>query len=200
MSINRGRPRAGVTLIELIIFMVIVGIAVAGVMQMLNLSVRLSGDPLRRKQALMLAEGLLEEVELAAFTYCDPLDANAETAASPAGCASVPEALGPESGNERPFDNVNDYATAWRTEQRAFDNAGNTAVLDAAGNSFTLTGYTAYLTITGNQALNAIPSSETSAGMNVLRLTVRVNYGTNPDDNVVLDGYRTRYAPKVQAP
>jgi MSHA pilin protein MshD len=198
MCIDRGRRQAGVTLIELIIFMVIVSIAVAGILQMINLSVRLSGDPLRRKQALMLAEGLLEEVELAAFTYCDPTDANAETATSVAGCASVPEVLGPESGNTRPFDNVNDYVSAWGTAQQAFNNASG-IVVDAAGNSFNLTGYTAYLTITGTDTLNTITSSQTSAGMTVLRLNVRVNYGTGADDNVVLDGYRTRYSPTVLA-
>lgn len=71
MSTRRPRQR-GVTLIELIVFIVIVSVAVVGVLQALRMSSANSADPLRRKQALMIAEGLMEEVQLAKFTYCDP--------------------------------------------------------------------------------------------------------------------------------
>ena len=47
-----------------------------------------SADPVRSKQALMIAESLLEEVALAGFTYCDPTSANADSAAGTAGCTA----------------------------------------------------------------------------------------------------------------
>ncbi|KAF0812880.1 hypothetical protein IGB42_02724 [Andreprevotia sp. IGB-42] len=57
----------GFTLFELIFFILIVGIAVAGVTQVYAVAVRASGDPMLRKQALMIAESLLEEIELQPF-------------------------------------------------------------------------------------------------------------------------------------
>lgn len=218
MSIPSDRARAlrqsGVSLIELVIFIVIVSVAVAGVLQMLSLSTRLSADPLRRKQALMLAESLLEEVELARMTYCDPADANAATATG-AGtasgqCATTPEVPGFEANNSRPYDNVSDYIGPAGQVQlgvayAAFNN-GNGQLVDAGGNTYGLSGYSATLMLSaldaaGGHALGpggtAITSDATPANMNALKITVAVTYGANADDKVVLDGYRTRYAPNA---
>src|SRR4051812_8524931 len=108
MSIRRAR-QAGLTMIELIIFMLVVGIVSTVVMVALtNINAR-SVDPLMRKQAMLRAESLLEEVSLAHFTYCHPDDAKAETATSAAGCATLPEVEGPKLGDSRPFYNINDY-------------------------------------------------------------------------------------------
>src|SRR5438552_11460460 len=62
---RRHRPRAehGISLIELIVFIVIVGIAVAGVVGALSMATRASADPMIQKQALAIAEALLEEVQ-----------------------------------------------------------------------------------------------------------------------------------------
>ena len=81
---RRHRPRAehGISLVELIVFIVIVGIAVAGVVGALSMATRASADPMIQKQALAIAEALLEEVQLQPFTYCDPDDPQAATALS----------------------------------------------------------------------------------------------------------------------
>lgn len=210
MSIKPGRRRQrGLTLIELIIFMVIISVALAAVLQLLNLSTKFSVDPLRRKQALLLAEGLLEEVQLAGFTYCDPSDPKSETAtaATAAQCDILENVghTGGESGNTRPFDNVNDYVTAYASPQSTEFNKGTGAILyDAAGNvlagsSSVLPGYSATLSIVATDTLNDITSTAAPAGNNVLRITVSVTYGTNATDVVVMDGYRTRYSPTVGA-
>lgn len=60
-SISKQR---GVSLIELILFIVIISIAVAGILLVMNNVVGHSADPLVRKQALAVAESLLEEIEL----------------------------------------------------------------------------------------------------------------------------------------
>ncbi len=57
----------GVTLVELIVTIVIIGIALAGVLAVMNQTVRSSADPLLRKQAIASAESLLEEIELQDF-------------------------------------------------------------------------------------------------------------------------------------
>src|SRR5688572_5232749 len=70
----RRLPR-GLTLVELILFVLIVSIALLGVLLLLNTATARSSNPLVQKQALAVAEALLEEVQLMPFTYCDPDDA-----------------------------------------------------------------------------------------------------------------------------
>ncbi len=62
------RSQRGISLIELILFMVIVSAALAGLLSLMNVSTKGSVDPLMRKQALTIAESLLEEVELHDFS------------------------------------------------------------------------------------------------------------------------------------
>jgi len=63
----------GITLIELIIFMVIVGVAMAGIISAINFNVQHSADPVVKKQALAIAESMLEEVTLQNFSDPDGL-------------------------------------------------------------------------------------------------------------------------------
>jgi MSHA pilin protein MshD len=58
------RRQRGFTLIELIIFIVVVGVGVAGILSVYTTSIKNSADPLVRKQALAIAESLLEEIVL----------------------------------------------------------------------------------------------------------------------------------------
>ena len=114
-SVHRTARQRGISLIELIMFIIIVGIGVAGLLLVFSTTLAKSADPMIQKQMLAIAESLLEEVEAKPFTYCDPDDANAASAANAAGCATTAEAMGPEAGPETrtstttPFDNVNDY-------------------------------------------------------------------------------------------
>jgi len=64
MFIRRGR---GVTLVELIVFMVLVGVAMAGVFAAFNTMTAASADPQVRKQMVAIAESLMEEIELRPF-------------------------------------------------------------------------------------------------------------------------------------
>lgn len=197
--------QSGFTLVELVFFIVIVSVAVSGVLLVMNVVNQNSADPQLRKQALSLAEALLEEVQLARFTYCDPLDATAETATgpfltvsgvgAPIGCTAVVENVGPEPDNGRPFDNVNDYVGAF---------ASATAIdADILASGVATTGnYAVTLQITpmasGTFAASGtvgIPSDSNGVGNannNLLLITVRVNNGR---ETIRLDGYRTRYAP-----
>lgn len=61
------RRQRGISMIELIMFIVIVSIAVTGILLVMNQVTAHSADPLIRKQALAAAESLLEEVELQDF-------------------------------------------------------------------------------------------------------------------------------------
>lgn len=197
MSTSRMRQR-GVTIIELIVFIVIVSVAVVGVLQALALNTAHSADPLRRKQALMIAESLMEEVQLAKFTYCDPTSDNAADVSDSASC-TVRERFGQGGGagaarepvGARPYDNVNDYVAAANTPTAAFDVGG--VLSDASGTDMKLPGYSVRLTIVP-EALGNLPSGNTPTDVgNVLRISITVSYD---NQTLVLDGYRTRYAPK----
>lgn len=61
------RMQRGSSLIELIMFIVIVSVALAGILLVMNTTTQGSADPLLRKQALAAAYSLLEEVELQDF-------------------------------------------------------------------------------------------------------------------------------------
>ncbi len=91
---------AGFSLIEVVVFIVVLGIAFVGMLILYNRVTSASVDPMVRKQALAIASSLLEEIELRAYTFCDPDDPNVYTATSTAGCTTI-EAIGPEAGETR---------------------------------------------------------------------------------------------------
>lgn len=192
---STSKRQAGLTMIEMLVFIVIVSIAAVAMLKLYGLTAKNSADPQLRKQALMLAEAFLEEVSLARFTFCDPsLDPQADDPVArpnPAAC-TVPEVVGQEVGGlGRPFDNVNDYVTQFNTTSSAF-NFG-TSLVDAANKPINLQGYTVTLKIVP-ETLNGIVSGAAAASMEVLRISVTVGYN-NGKDSLTLDGYRTRYAP-----
>ncbi len=191
-STERGGRRSGcrgVTLVETIMFIVIVGIAASGILMVFANTSRASADPLIRKQALAIAESLIEEVRQMPFTFCDPDDANATTAANAAGCATTPEAMGPEAGETRyavltPFDNVNDY------NGFALPGPGCPAgICDITGAAIAgLGAYSAAVAVTP-LVFGGIAAAD------ALQITVTV---TGPGNIVVtLDGIRTRHAPNL---
>lgn len=192
-SASRSLKSAGFTIVELVMFIVIVGVAVAGVMLVYSTTVRGSADPLATKQMLSIAEAMLEEVELQPFTYCDPDDTQAAVATSSADCtggtggpndeSKLP--LGPEGTESRataadPFDNVSDY------------NGFNSATIsDLSGATIaSLAGYGVQVSVS-NSAFG--PSGAEVAATDSLLITVVV---TSPrGDTLSLSGYRSRYAP-----
>ena len=75
MSINRLAKRvAGFSLIELVFFIVVVSVGLAGVLSVSDVSVRSSADPMVRKQVIALAESLLEEILQKDFSDPDGVD------------------------------------------------------------------------------------------------------------------------------
>lgn len=62
----------GFTLIELIVFIVVVSIGLAGIMLVVNTVVKSSADPLVRKQTVSIAESMLAEILLK--DYANPYE------------------------------------------------------------------------------------------------------------------------------
>jgi MSHA pilin protein MshD len=198
MSTRRPRRKSGgVSLIELVVFIVIVGVAMAGTFAAFNRMTASSADPQVRKQMLAVAESLMEEIQLMPFTYCDPDDANAPTATSSALCTGGTngandenkDPLGPEGSEDRygtttQFDNVSDY--------HGFSMSGG--IKDLNNNTITgLGSYSASVSVS-KVALGSGANQISNAG-DVLRIAITVS---RPGaDSITLEGYRARYAPNT---
>lgn len=61
------KRQAGVTLVELIIAIIIIGIAVSGVLQIFNIGAVASADPIVTKQLRAVAEGMMDEIQRQPF-------------------------------------------------------------------------------------------------------------------------------------
>lgn len=190
---RHGGKQQGVSLVELLLFIVIVGIALAGVLSIYTVSISASANPAMRKQALSVAQALLAEIEQQPFTYCDPGDPNLSTAASTAACtggAANSEdqggaaLAGPMPAGETryssstPFNNVADYGGFSMSPIYALDDPGTPL----------LAGYSASVSISRAGSSFSLPDDA------VLRISVRV-WGGLAD--ITLVGYRFRYAPNV---
>jgi MSHA pilin protein MshD len=197
-SYDQYRQR-GVTLVELIVFIVIVSIALAGVLKTLEIANRDSVNPLVQKQALAIAESLLLEIEQQPFTFCDPDEIAAATASSAAACSNSQDRGGaaltaPTPSNEsrynttNPFDNVADYG--------GFTMPGaGCAGICKPGDSTAINGLSAYrasVTIERAGGAGAFAGVSNDAA---LKIVVTV---TGPANTTVsLTGYRVRYAPNI---
>jgi MSHA pilin protein MshD len=164
MSMTRHtRPQRGFTLIELIIFIVVVGAGLAGILSVYTTSIKSSADPLVRKQALAIAESLLEEIVSKA--YCDP-DTVDETTTPPTCGAPTVEA------SRNLYDDVDDY--------NGYNPAG---IVDGSGTSISgLAGYSVDPAVA--------VTTTTLGGVDIKKIVVSV---TGPQGAISLTGYRGNY-------
>lgn len=86
------KSQHGITLVELILFIIIISVALTGLLLVMNVNTRSSVDPLLRKQSLAIAESMLEEIQLQDFT--NPVGGFTGTAIQ---------------GNRSRFDDIFDY-------------------------------------------------------------------------------------------
>lgn len=184
----------GLSLIELLVFIVIVGIAATAILGVFGSLTRNSASLLPDKQAQAIAAGILEEVLAQSFTFCDPDAPNATTAtaATVAECGGAhDDNLVPEPGETRngatPFDNVNDYHSAAQLPVSLPNQPPVTGVTAVAG----LPGYTYQVTVAPTNALPNVAVTPNDALL--VTVTVRLN-GTLVSQ---LQGVRIRYAPNT---
>lgn len=179
------RRQRGLSLIEVVVFILVLGIGIVGVAALYNQVTQASVDPLVRKQAVAIANSLLEEIQLRPFTICDPDDANVFTATVTTDCTpGLVEVIGTEGGETRyaspRFDNVSDYHGFAMTG--SIQDVTNSTILG-------LTGYSAQVQVTaaGADFPAAVPADDA--------LLITVTITTPANAQVVLHGYRLRYAP-----
>lgn len=194
MPLSRKSHR-GFSLVEMVVFIVIVTTAIAGVIGALAFMSGHSADPLARKQAIAIAESLMQEIQQMPFTYCDPDDPNASTATGTGSCTTSQANLtGPSPANEsrysatNPFDNVADYSGFTMP-------GGGCAGICRIGDATAITGLNAYSAAVaisqagGTGAFAGLPADA------VLKIIVTVNGPANT--TIRLTGFRVRYAPRI---
>lgn len=160
----------GVSLVELIMFIVIVGVALAGILLVMNTTTKGSADPLIHKQALAIAESLLEEIELQDFSN------------PPGGfdCAVSCTTPGtPTQQDRKKFDSIMDY-----------NGFATTGVFPANGAASAVAGLDKYnvSVAVANTAWGVIPAASAA------QITVTVTDPTDPGGQALAaTGYRVDY-------
>lgn len=162
----------GLTLVELLVFIVIVGVAATAILGVFGTLTRASAKLLPEKQAHALAAGMMQEI-LARTPFC-----GTSTPADPSNPG------GPEPGETRatPFNNVNDYHN--------FDSnlAGGIRFLDGTPQAASLPGYRVRVTVNGTTPVAGV------GGANGDAMTVTVRATPPSGAEVRLDGVRFCYA------
>lgn len=189
------RNHYGFSLVEMVVFIVIVTTAIAGVIGALAFMSGHSADPLARKQAIAIAESLMQEIQQMPFTFCDPDDPNASTANATSDCTTSQANLGGPSpagesryGATNPFDNVADYGGF------TMPGGGCTGIC-RIGDATAIAGLNAYsaaVAITQAGGAGAFAGLPADA---VLKIVVTVN---GPASTTIrLTGFKVRYAPRM---
>lgn len=164
MCVNPNRhDQRGLTLIELIMFIVIVSVGLAGILLVINTVVKSSADPVARKQSIAMADAILEEVLLKAYTPSATYDTTG------ANCAVPDRSL---------IDDVDDYA--------CFD--GSAAAKKILGNQM-IASSTTVLPDTFWAKVEV--STETVSGVSMKKVTVTVTDPSVTA--YALSGYRGNY-------
>lgn len=152
LAILRRRHQFGLSLVEVIIFVVIVSVGVVGLMSTMNVSLKHSADPMLRKQAVAMAEAIMDEVLAKDF-------------ANPAG--GFTEADFVNCSGRLQYDDVADY--------NCFGGAPATAVI---GGNVTLGAAPIAALAAYTAIVNVAPVVVSGVAMN--RVTVTVTGGAEP--------------------
>ena len=163
----------GFTLVELIIFIVVLSVGIAGILSVMNTVVKSSADPLIAKQTVAIAESMLEEILLK--EYCDPDTATLSPPAPPVCPARI---TADQEAARANYDDVDDY-NGYTTTGGIVDLTGAAVV---GLTNYNITAVTVAITTAAqNTALNAISAK---------RVAVTV---TGPQGAITLTGYRSNY-------
>ncbi len=161
-------PRqAGISLVELVMFIVIVSVGIAGILSVMNVTTRSSADPMVRKQAIAIAESLLEEIQ--AKDFANPADPGAFTGAS-------------SQANRALFDDVSDY--------HDFNTAGIYPV-DGADVITGLEAYSVRVSVVNDGGLKSSSNAVPPADAKLITVTVAAPGSTF----ITMHAYRTNHAP-----
>ncbi len=162
-----GNRQAGISLVELVMFIVIVSVGIAGILSVMNVTSGSSADPMVRKQAIAIAESMLEEIQ--AKDFANPSGPGAFTGAA-------------NQANRALFDDVGDYHDFSTTGIFAID--GTVAING-------LEAYSVEVSVLNHAGLSAAGNAVPAVDARLIAVTV-----TGPaSTSITLHAYRTNHAP-----
>ena len=171
---NIFRRKSGFTLIEILVTIVVIGIAAVAIMGVFSSTIRSSASPLIQQQAVAIAEAYLEEIQLKQFCHDAPPPLVAVPQVPLPSCPS--ESGGAEAGETRiTFNDVQDYNDA----------SVDGTVRDQNANAIAgLSDYSVSVSVTA-APLGVIASSD------ALRIDVQVDHPAI--DPITVSSFRTNY-------
>jgi len=178
--VTSSHHHSGFTLIELIMFIVIISVGLTGTLLAFNTAIKNSADPMLTKQALRVAEGMMQEVLQKEYQN-DATDAS--NSSSTLGCTptTTPTCLANTPADRVNYNDVDDY--------NGFSQTGVT-LLDGVTAVSGLSDYTVRVVI-DKTATGATVGALTGGVPNqVKKITVSVTGG---GQTIELTGYRTNY-------
>lgn len=166
----RSKFASGVSLIDLILAIVIIGIALAALTATIIETIRHSADPMIQQQANAIAQSYLEEI--LSQPFCDPndfsLDCHASCTASACSACSGSTAAGGGGETRATFDDVCDYEAA------------DGAAADINGPIASLSDYTVTVTIDDSGVnFNGLASNSGQVVRIDISIVHRTGYTTN---------------------
>ncbi len=154
---GRGRRRPGMTLVEVVLAMAVLGIALGSLTEAISLSVRTQRSTAERARGAILAAELLDSI--AVLPYLDP-----------DGTRTIGIDAGETAADPSTFDDIDDFHT-W-TERVAID--GERTALTTAAVRADKSGWTR--TVTVEWVTLGSPLAAEIAETGVKKITVRVEY------------------------
>lgn len=175
---NQTKRQSAFTILEVLITVIVIGIAASAMMGVFINTIKSSADPLIQQQAVAIAEAYMEEIQLKQFCQdAAPPILDPPPQAVP-GCASETAGGGSEGVETRAtFNDVQDYADT--SVDGAVSDQNGTAILGLAAYGVTVDISAAAL------------GSITEGSSNALRIDVTVNHPAI--DPITLSGFRTNY-------
>lgn len=164
------KPTPGFTLIEMIIAIVVISVGLAGILLALGTNVGASADPMIRKQMLVIAEEMLEEILLMPYATGPFVPV---VSSQQCGISVLP--------SRAAYDDISDF-NGFRTS----------GICDISGAAVIgLERYNVSVAV-AQVALGSASSGGEIPASDAKQITVTVTHGT---DRIDLTGFRTRYVP-----
>ncbi len=170
------RRQAGFTLVELLMFIVIVSVGLTGVLVAFNTVVAKSADPLIGKQVLRIATATMQEVLQKSYQN-DPGDA--DNSSSTLGCtpSTTPSCRKNTPADRANYNDVDDYDGYAQTGITQLDGVTPIAGLASYSLNISVDGAAATLGSLGAPNVKSITVTVASGNQSLTLVGYRTNYG-----------------------
>lgn len=179
---DTGRRQGGLTLIELIIAIVVIGIAAVALLQSLGVLVVANVDPMLRSQSRLLAEAMLNEVQSKAF-FDSADDPTLDPANTPTSVCPTPETL--INNDRNGWNNLCDY--------QGYDSGSDGPRLRDGTLMPGLSGYRVQVAVDASSAVSLGTGLTNLAGCIPQLVRIEVTVTDPGGQSLSLSGYRASY-------